>query len=247
VIIANSKTAAILERECPRTVLSSAPPLPGDGEIHVWHANFGEPQLDINGRDLLSPDERARMNRFRFEHDRDNFIFCRSMLRILLASYLGTPPAELVFAYSAHGKPSLAAQSGDLEFNVSHSHGIVLFAFTRGTRVGVDVEHIRRDLSVQEIAGRFFSTAEKRALMECSDMYDAFFHCWTRKEAFVKARGEGLSCPLESFDVAVTPEKEMVSLTTRPDANESRNWRLWSLNSYPGYAAAVAVEVPNGL
>src|SRR5439155_13239370 len=133
----------------------------------------------------------------------------RSMLRVLLASYLGTPPAELCFAYSAHGKPSLAAPSGRLEFNLSHSHGIVLFAFSQGRRVGVDVEYTRRDLNVQEIAGRFFSTAENCALTQCADMYDAFFHCWTRKEAFVKARGEGLSCPLDSFDVSVAPEEEV--------------------------------------
>src|SRR5262249_25780855 len=187
-------------------------------------------------------DERERMARFRFANDRNNFLFCRSMLRILLASYLGTSPAELRFAYSAHGKPSLATPVGNLEFNLSHSQGIVLFAFSVQTKVGVDVEHIRRDLNVQEIAGRFFSAAEKRALMQRLDAYDAFFHCWTRKEAFVKARGEGLSCPLESFDVSVVPEDEDVCLATRPDSTEAHNWQLCSMNFFPGYAAAVAVE-----
>ena len=182
------------------------------------------------------------MARFRFGTDRNNFLFCRSMLRMLIASYLGASPAELHFAYSAHGKPSLAEPSGNLEFNLSHSHGMALFAFSRGRKIGVDVEHIRHDLNVQDIAGRFFSVAEQQELSQCSDMYDAFFHCWTRKEAFVKARGEGLSCPLDSFDVSVVPQVEEVSLRTRPDPIESEMWRLRSLNLFPEYAAAVAIE-----
>jgi len=241
-IIENSKTAPITERECPHTLRGFAPPMPEEGEIHVWHAAPSVHQLDLDSCRLLSPDELDRMNQFRFSKDRNNFLFCRTMLRMLLASYLGTSPAELRFAYSAHGKPSLAAQSGDLEFNLSHSHGMILFAFSQRTRVGVDVEFIRRDLNVQEIAGRFFSAAERRALIRCSDTYEAFFHCWTRKEAFIKAGGEGLSRSLESFDVSVAPEDEQVSLTTRLDLSEGHGWQLWSLNSFPGYAAAVAVE-----
>src|ERR1043166_3077318 len=182
------------------------------------------------------------MERFHFEGDRRNFLFCRGVLRILLACYLGASPAELLFAYSAHGKPSLAVPPGDLEFNLSHSNGLVLFAFNRGRRIGVDVEFIRHDLNVEEIATRFFSTAEQIEIRHLPSKYDAFFHCWTRKEAFVKARGEGLSCPLDSFDVSVAPESDEVSLTIRPDSSEGRHWHLHSLNSFPRYAAAVAVE-----
>ncbi len=218
-MIISAKAANMVLRECPRTV-DVACSIPDKDEVQVWYAYPAVHHLDLDAYRLLSRDEQERMARFRFETDRDNFLFYRSMLRILLASYLGTPPAELCFAYSAHGKPSLAALSGHLEFNLSHSHGIVLFAFSRGRRVGVDVEYLRRDLNVQEIAGRFFSAAENHALMQRSDMHDAFFHCWTRKEAFVKARGEGLSCPLDSFDVSVAPEEEEVSLTTRPDPCE---------------------------
>jgi len=240
-VIISAKEANIVLRECPRNV-DYACSIPDNEEIQIWYAYPALHHLDLDTYGLLSRDEQERMARFRFETDRDNFLFYRSMLRVLLASYLGTPPAELCFAYSAHGKPSLAAPSGRLEFNLSHSHGIVLFAFSQGRRVGVDVEYVRRDLNVQEIAGRFFSAAENHALMQRSYMHDAFFHCWTRKEAFVKARGEGLSCPLDSFDVSVAPEEE-VSLTTRPDACESQSWQLWSLSSFQGYAAAVAVEV----
>lgn len=240
-ITAEAKQIAIILRECPRKV-DFACSIPERDEVQIWHAYPALHHLDLDTSALLSRDEQERMARFRFEIDRENFIFCRSMLRILLASYLGTSPAELCFAYSAHGKPSLAGPSSNLQFNLSHSHGIVLFAFSQGKRVGVDVEHVRRDLNVQEIASRFFSAAEKRALTQCSDMHDAFFHCWTRKEAFVKARGEGLSCPLASFDVSVAPGDEEVPLTTRPDGTESQAWQLWSLNSFPEHAAAVAVE-----
>jgi len=193
----------------------------------------------------LSEGETARMLRFHFEKDRKNFLLYRSMLRILLASYLGSPPAELCFAYSAHGKPTLAISSGTLEFNLSHSNGHFLVAITLGRKVGVDIEFLKRDLDVLEIAQRFFSSAEKRAIENLSDEFrhDAFFSCWTRKEAFVKARGEGLSCPLDSFDVSVMPDEEFVSLATRPDNSEADGWMLRSLNCFPGYKAAVAVEV----
>jgi 4'-phosphopantetheinyl transferase len=239
-------------RECPRD-----PRLLGqsnfdecrieEGEIHVWHASPGLLSSNLDFVKLLSPDEVERMERFHFDVDRKNFLFCRSMLRMLLASYLGTPPTELRFAYSAHGKPSLAAPFGDLEFNLSHTSGLALFGICRGQRIGLDVERIRKEFNVMEIAGRFFSSSEKRALAQMPGIssHDAFFHCWTRKEAFVKARGEGLSCPLDSFDVSVDPADEEISFTTRPDAAEARRWKLRSVNCFPEYAAALAVEYPH--
>jgi 4'-phosphopantetheinyl transferase len=227
-------------RLCPHAPLELA--LPHEGEVHIWHALPALHQLDLDASAFLSPDEVERMQQFRFGTDRNNFLFCRSMLRMLLGSYLGASPAELCFAYSAHGKPSLAVPPGDLRFNVSHSAGVVLFAFNRGRRIGVDVESIRHDLNVEEIATRFFSTAEQIEIKQSPDKYTAFFHCWTRKEAFVKARGEGLSCPLDSFDVSVSPECDEVSLTTRPDSSEAQRWQLHSLNFLRGYAGAVAVE-----
>jgi 4'-phosphopantetheinyl transferase len=106
----------------------------------------------------------------------------------------------------------------------------------------VDVERIHHDFRVQEIAQRFLSVAERQALEQETSVHDAFFHCWTRKEAFVKARGEGLSYPLDSFDVSVSPKREEVTLSTRPDSSEARQWRLRSLNFFPGHAAALAME-----
>jgi 4'-phosphopantetheinyl transferase len=214
-------------------------------EIDVWRGTLSPTQLAaLPSHDLLSEDETARMMRFHFDKDRQNFLFCRSMLRILLASYLGNPPAELRFAHSAHGKPSLANSSGSLEFNLSHSNGNFLLAITLGRKVGVDIECLNRDLNVLEIAQRFFSPSERAALetLPTALRHEAFFACWTRKEAFVKALGEGLSCPLDSFDVSVTPDEENISLATRPDASAASRWLVRSLNGFPGYKAAVAVE-----
>ena len=235
-------------RECPRTTdLIRQHRTINEGEIHIWYAVPNLPFGEKDSRSVLSEDENARMARFRFSDDQESFLFCRSMLRMLLSSYLGSPPAKLRFAYSQHGKPSLCAPLADLKFNLSHTSGLVLLAVCRGMNVGVDVERFRRDLNVKEIAGRFFSAAEQRALLRIPEVFshEAFFGCWTRKEAFVKARGEGLSCPLDSFDVSVDPYDEEVPLTTRPDGYEAGKWHLQSLNFFPEYAAALAVERPH--
>lgn len=239
---------AMIVRECVPILLSRETHVLKSDEIHLWHAEISAIDAEeLASRKLLSEDEIARMRRFHFDKDRKNFLFCRSMLRILLASYLGVSPAELRFAYSAHGKPTLAASSGSWEFNLSHSNGNFLVAIALERKVGVDIEFLKRDLDVLEIAQRFFSPAEKQAIANLPQnlRHDAFFSCWTRKEAFVKARGEGLSCPLDSFDVSVTPDCETVSLVTRPDPSAASGWILQSLNCFPGYKAAVAVESKN--
>ena len=236
-------------RKCISADEARAPKQLEPGQIHIWHASPKTAHLnEAYARSLLSTDEMERINRFHFDKDRHNFLFCRSMLRMVLASYLGVLPAELVFAYSAHGKPSLAKPNVCLDFNLSHSNGDVLIATCLERKIGVDLEWVRHDLDVQEIARRFFSPAENKRLqaMPISSRYDTFFACWTRKEAFVKARGEGLSCPLSSFDVSVDPRDQQIALTTRPDAAEAGLWQMWSLNNIPGFAAAVAVErTPN--
>jgi 4'-phosphopantetheinyl transferase len=218
-----------------------------EGEVHVWYAAPSLHFSDIDPVAILSEDECARMARFRFDADQKNFLFCRSMLRMLLSSYVGASPAELSFAYSKYGKPSLTEPPGDLRFNLSHTSGLVLLAVCRGKNIGVDIERVRKDLNVKEISGRFFSAAEHGALLRMPEKlsHQAFFGCWTRKEAFVKARGEGLSCPLESFDVSVAPEVEDVTLITRPDVHEAGKWHLQSLNFFPEYAAALAIERPH--
>ena len=135
-----------------------------------------------------------------------------------------------------------------LDFNLSHSAGIVLLAFARRRRIGIDIEAVRRDFSTTEIAERFFSPAERTALRQLphGQRHQAFFRCWTRKEAFIKALGEGLSHPLDQFDVNLAPGEPAVLLATRPDATEAGRWALWNVPTAGNYAAALAIERKTG-
>jgi 4'-phosphopantetheinyl transferase len=231
--------------ECSSAAMAAQPRTVAGNDIHVWHASLSATAFNEKlARKLLSADELARMARFHFDNDRRNFIFCRSMLRTLLASYLGASPAELVFAYSTHGKPSLCPSSGALEFNLSHSNGLLLIGVSQRRKIGVDIERIRHDIEVNEIAGRFFSPVEQQALDQASERSrpDAFFRCWTRKEAWLTARGDGLSFPLSSFDVLDAQPDGAVTLVTRPDPAEALRWSICSIAAPRGYAAAVAVS-----
>ena len=163
----------------------------------------------------------------------------------MLASYLGSSPEALSFDYSKYGKPALsdmyAAQK--LNFNLSHTAGMMLLAVARERRIGVDVEKIRSDFNVLEIAERFFSPQEQSRLRNIPEIsqYDVFFGCWTRKEAYIKAKGEGLSIPLRDFDVSLDPESATL-LATRPDETEARKWKMLNVPITSHYAAAVVVE-----
>ena len=214
-------------------------------EIHVWKQSLSQPPAQVEFfRGLLSPDELERLGRFRFDTNRTEYAVSRGTLRALLGAYLGLSPRELHFAYSEYGRPSLAT-AGLLNFNVSHSGEVVLLAFARVRRIGIDVERIRTDFNTSEIAERFFSPAERAALgqLPTDDRHDAFFRCWTRKEAFIKALGEGLSHPLDQFDVSLSPELPAALLATRPVADEARRWSLWDIQVPPGYAGALAAEM----
>jgi 4'-phosphopantetheinyl transferase len=215
------------------------------GEVHVWRANLDQPQrLFARLTQLLSAEERARADRFHFEVDRKRCILARGILRLLLGDCLGTPAERLQFRYSEFGKPSLASESAPVEFNVSHSGDLVLVALGRGRALGVDVERIRIDVATEEIAARYFSVNECRDFatvapdLRCA----AFFACWTRKEAYIKARGDGLSLPLEQFDVAFLPGHAARLIATRHEPGEVHRWTLRGLEAGCGYKAALAVE-----
>jgi 4'-phosphopantetheinyl transferase len=219
----------------------------GCDEVHVWRATLDQTPSQIQSfRHNLAADEQARAQRFYFERDRGHFIVARGVLRIILGSYLNQAPEGLSFCYSAHGKPALAGESGGdaIRFNVSHSHGIALYAVTRGREVGVDLEHIRSNLAVAEIAERFFSRREVAMLrtLLTEAQREAFFRCWTRKEAYLKARGEGLSLSLDQIDVSLAPGEPDVVPGTQPDSSEASRWSLQELTPAPGYVAALAVE-----
>jgi 4'-phosphopantetheinyl transferase len=194
----------------------------------------------------LDDDERSRAARFYFSRDRDRFVVARGVLRALLGRYLNRAPESLAFSYSTHGKPALVSEPGadPICFNLSHSHGAALYAVTRSCEVGIDLEFIRCDLEAEQIAERFFSPNEivaLRALPPSLKRY-AFFLCWTRKEAYIKARGEGLSMSLDQFDVSLTPGEPAALLSTNPDSDEALRWFLRNLTPAPGYAAALAIR-----
>jgi 4'-phosphopantetheinyl transferase len=216
-------------------------------EVHVWQADLdvlSSPAEPSQG--LLSPDEHQRADRFKFDRDRKRYIAGRQFLRTLLSAYLQTELKAVSFDYSPNGKPSLGNEhnAGGIRFNVSHSDKMAAFAFVRGREIGVDIEQIHQDISVEEIAGRFFSRAEQFAFAKVPKQLkqEAFFLCWTRKEAFVKAKGSGLSLPLDQFDVSLLPGEPAQLLGTRPDPEERHRWSMWELNLGAEYAAALVVE-----
>ncbi len=195
---------------------------------------------------LLPAEERERAARFYFQRDRNHFAAARGILRSLLGQYLNLAPGRLCFGYSPYGKPALAAAAGEppLRFNLSHSHGLALIAVTRGREIGVDVEWIRPDFATEEIAGRFFAPAEVKVMRALPPALqaEAFFNCWTRKEAFIKAHGLGLSLPLNQFEVSLAPGEPAALLSTQFDPPAAARWRLCALEPGKGFAAALAVE-----
>jgi 4'-phosphopantetheinyl transferase len=220
--------------------------LPED-EVQLWRVDLGAVGADESRwQKVLSSDESTRASRFHFTRDRQRFVAARALLRTILAGYLATDPSSLSFAYSKKDKPSLgrAHAGSDVMFNVSHSGEIALLAFTRRREIGVDVEQVRRDFDVEAIARRFFSAHEQEQLagLPNHEKFEAFFRCWTRKEAYIKATGEGLSLPLHQFDVSIAPEDRDALLSTRPDSSEAALWSLGEIPAGPGYVAALCVR-----
>lgn len=223
----------------------AAPDLPAD-EVHVWRAPLDLPGDAVRRlRRLLSDDERERAARFHHERDRLGYIAAHGALRLILGRYLRVDGAALRFRTGAHGKPALdGPENGALTFNLSHSHRLALIAVARGRAVGVDVEWMRADLADMRVAEQFFSAREVSVLRSLPerDRVQGFFNCWTRKEAYIKARGEGLSMPLHEFDVTLAPGEPVRLLATRADPPDAARWQLAALEPGEGYAAAVAAE-----
>lgn len=214
------------------------------GVARVWHwpLNVSAPQV-ADLQKVLSPDELERAERYRFEQHRNEFILTRAVLRRVLASYTAQSPESLSFDYSAQGKPALKNGPPDLRFNVSHAEGLAVLALVRDREIGVDAEKIRPQPDAQKLAKRFFSVGEQRFLGKLSgdQLQRAFFRCWTRKEAYIKAKGEGLSIPLHAFDVSLEEDQPAALVGTRPDPTEAGRWTLYDLSVGQGYAAALAV------
>ena len=213
-----------------------------DQEIHVWRAYLDGEEIGLHRfEETLAPDEKARANRFVFPQDRNRYVAARGALRELLGRYLNRSPAELEFDYTSKGKPSLRAALNErsIQFNVAHSRGLALLAFALGRNLGVDVEFVRPEFPADEIAERYFSPKEVMELrtLPPSLRAEGFYLCWTRKEAYIKATGEGLHVPLESFNVSLTPGRP-----ERLESVDSSRWCMRSLYPDPLYAGALVAE-----
>ena len=218
-----------------------------DTDVHVWRVRLDAVTLDAHRlRETLSEEELNRAQRFRFAKDRRQFLASRMALRRILGQYLELEPSRLRFGYNPFGKPGLDSGCGDgsIFFNLSHSYGLALYAITRRREVGVDLERIRFDLSYEQLAEQFFSRQEVAALYACpaSQRYSTFFSCWTRKEAYVKAKGLGLSIPLDEFSVSLQSGGPSPLLTHVGGPDEISRWSLQELMPELGYIGAVAVE-----
>jgi len=237
----------------PETSWSQPPSPPAfpTGRVHVWRVRLDEPPAAGSEAAVLSPDEVARGSRFHFEKDRIHFTRCRYALRGVLAGYLALPAGMIRFEYMTSGKPQLAAEQNPrvLHFNVSHSANMALIAVGSERRLGVDIEKIRADVDMTALAERFFSLRERTGLQALPDHFrvQGFFACWTRKEAFLKATGEGLSFPLADFSVTTHPDldPQLEELKGNPEAG--KQWFLEDLSVVDGFRATVAVERSHSL
>ena len=215
-------------------------------ELHVWRVSVDRSPDELDRlATTLDEDELARAQRFRFEMDRRHFIARRGILREILAAYLNRRAAELRYRLGSHGKPLLEEDSSPaVRFNLSHSADLALVAVARGCDVGVDVERVVPERADRKVARRFFAEGEIEALerLDDHDFVEAFFRCWTRKEAYIKARGEGLSFPLRQFEVSLGSDEPARIVRVEGDDEEARRWSMLAVHPGAGYAGAVVME-----
>jgi 4'-phosphopantetheinyl transferase len=232
-----------------RATTSSLIEPPHPGEVHLWKFSLNLASGDVHDlwRSLRS-DEIERANGYVFDRDRSKFVAARGKLRAILARYLCRAPAQIAFRYGPNGKPYLAELGShlNLQFNLAHSRDLALCAVVLDREVGVDVEWMRQEVDILGIARSAFSPSERDRLvaLPAHRRLDAFYACWTRKEAYIKARGEGLAYPLDAFDVSMEPGLAETLLRSDEGWYEQTRWTLCPVRIASGYAAALAVERP---
>lgn len=217
-----------------------------EDHVDIWRTALDLPLRQIDAYfALLSADEVARARRFKLKRKQREYIISRGMLRRILGQVLKRDPAGLEFAYTEHDKPVLEITRRGLPvcFNVTHSHEQTLIALSLGHVLGIDIELVRPDVQFRQLAKRFFSAQEARELETYTEagLPRAFFACWTRKEAFVKALGDGIAFGLNEFSVSVNPFDNAVALTTHWDPDEAGKWSLVNIPVGADYIAALAV------
>ena len=217
--------------------------------VHIWKASLSPSESQLARlQNLLATDEQIRAKRFKFLKHRRAFITARGVLRLILSQYLQIAPQSLHFGQGPHGKPFLISPTiPQLSFNVSHSHNIALYAVTLESHIGIDIEYHRKKLGVQSLIQRICSTEEKAILMALSppEQKKGFFACWTRKEAYVKATGKGITIPLASLTVSLPPVKFVGLQQTESDEEDISHWAMSELPVGPSYTAAFAIKKIN--
>ncbi|HEX3145091.1 MAG TPA: 4'-phosphopantetheinyl transferase superfamily protein [Pyrinomonadaceae bacterium] len=238
--------SALLSAAVPQTWKTGpAQPAIWQNEVHIWRARLDVPwswTFDA----ALSLEDRTRADRFKFESDRRKFCAARASLRLILSRYLGMKPGRIPLETGEFGKPFIADKNvaQGLRFNLSHSHQVALISVARDREVGVDIEFMRSDFVTDDVANHFFSPAEVAEFrnVQTELRTRSFFNCWTRKEAYIKARGEGLYCPLDQFDVSVMPDAPAMLLESRVDPADTDRWIFNEISAGERYAATVAIE-----
>lgn len=235
-----------INREVSRSI--SSPIGFRECEIDIWQVDLDSDTTSVDQFfETLSKDEKNRAIGFRFSKDRDHFVFSRGWLRKVIGRYFNIEANAVRFRYNEFGKPFLDIENNPFRFNVSHSRGVGLIAVTIGQEIGVDIEFIDRDLDILGIAQSVFSPIEIAALkaLETKERTGAFFEAWARKEAFLKAIGQGFSYPPDLFEFSAVTDEHSISFRT----NMQHEDRIWSVTLLPlgcGYSAAVAVEGQSG-
>ena len=212
-----------------------------DGQIHIWRAPLKRNKEEF--AKLLNQQEKDRADKFIVEHAKNNFIVARGALKLLITKYLGIKNQDLLFKQNKYGK--LYIKYSRLQFNISHSHDFALFIFALDHQVGIDIEFIRDDFDFIPIAQRFFSKKEFIDLVALPKEHQirAFFNCWSRKEAFIKAIGKGIFFALDKFSVEVSNKTEnKVHLQIEGDEFKANDWSLEALSPADGYTGAFATS-----
>jgi len=214
------------------------------GEVQIWSMKAIEDNKLLDGfTKLLSEDEILRADKYRFEKDRSVYITAKFLLRSMLGKYVGKNPKEITFEYSKFAKP-FYLQNAEVDFNVSHSGNQIIIGFSMEAAIGVDIEKIKKDFDPLGLAKSFFSKQEIKALSKTdeSDIFQAFYRCWTRKESFIKAVGEGLSYPLDSFAVSLDDDENAEFLKIENPKDSKEDWQLHSFVPAEGYIAAITTN-----
>lgn len=219
-----------------------------ENEAHIWQISLkqNDEALQISAR-LLDETEQSKTAKFRFGKDRKNYIAAHGAMREILSLYLEICPQNIEFETNSYGKPFLCGGKSDISFNLSHSGELALLAITKGSKIGVDIELIRADIAAENLAEQVFSTLEIETWRNLPENFKAkaFFDCWTRKEAFIKAVGKGLSYPLKDFSVAFSPCEQARLIALENTKLKAENWQIIELNIAENYAAAMAIEARN--